>query len=47
MRERTESAREVRMMGTRAPRTTPAVSALSHEREIFGEHIAGLEIRHD
>ena len=31
MRERTESAREVRMIGTRAPRTMPAESALARK----------------
>ena len=47
MRARTESAREVRTIGTRAPSTMPAASALTEECEILGEHVAGLEIGHD
>ena len=44
---RTESARDVRMIGTRAPSTIPAASALDEESKILGEHVAGLEIGHD
>jgi hypothetical protein len=39
MRERTESARDVRMIGTRAPSTIPAASA-----EVLRQHIAGFQI---
>ena len=35
MRVRTESAREVRTIGTRAPRTTPAASALVRKARFF------------
>ena len=47
MRARTESAREVRMIGTRAPSTIPAASALARKIEVLGEHVAGFEIGHD
>ena len=46
-RERTESAREVKTIGTRAPRTSPAESALASKIKILCKHVAGLEIRHD
>ena len=44
---RTESAREVRMIGTRAPSTIPAASALAEKDEILRQHVAGFEIGHD
>ena len=47
MRVRTESAREVRMIGTRAPSTMPAASALARKVEVLGQHVAGFEIGHD
>ena len=46
MRVRTESAREVRMIGTRAPSTMPAASAFGEEGQVLGQHVAGLEIGH-
>ena len=47
MRVRTESAREVRMIGTRAPSTMPGRVGLGQEDQVLGEHVAGLEIGHD
>ena len=41
------SARLVRMIGTRAPSTTPAASAPDRKVELLGQHVAGLEIGHD
>ena len=46
MRDRTVSARDVRMIGTRAPRTMPARVGLRHERQVLGQHVAGFEIGH-
>ena len=43
---RTESAREVRMIGTRAPSTMPAASACGKEGQVLRQHIAGFEIGH-
>ena len=47
MRLRTESAREVSTIGTRAPSTSPAESAFDEINEIFGQHVAGFKIGHD
>ena len=44
---RSESARDVSTIGTRAPSTMPAPSALARKVEILGQHVAGLEVRHD
>ena len=42
-----ESARLVRMIGTRAPSTMPAASAPGEEGQAFREHVSGFEIGHD
>ena len=42
-----ESARLVRMIGTRAPSTIPAASAPGEERQALGEHIASFEVGND
>ena len=47
MRARTESAREVRMIGTRAPRTMSGRVRLGQECKVLGQHVAGFEIGHD
>ena len=47
MRERTESAREVSMIGTRAPSTMPGRIGLGEIGQILRQHVAGLEVRHD
>ena len=47
MRARTESAREVRMIGTRAPSTIPAAVGLGEERQVLCQHVAGFEVGHD
>ena len=47
MRARAESARDVRTIGTRAPSTMPAASALAKIGEILRQHVAGFEIGHD
>ena len=35
------------MIGTRAPSTMPAASALARNVKVLGQHVAGLEIGHD
>ena len=40
-----ESARLVSMIGTRAPNTIPAASALGEKRQAFGQHVSGFEVR--
>ena len=42
----TESARLVRMIGTRAPSTMPAASAPARNDRPFRQHAAGLEVRY-
>ena len=46
IRVRTLSARLVRMIGTRAPSTIPAASALARKVSLF-EHVASLEVGDD
>ena len=46
IRDRTLSARLVRMIGTRAPSTRPALSALARKRQLLGQNVAGFEVRH-
>ena len=47
MRARTESAREVSTIGTRAPSTMPGRVRLGEKDEVLGQHVAGFEIGHD
>ena len=44
---RTELAREVRMIGTRAPSTSAGRVGPRQEGEILGQHVAGFEVGHD
>ena len=44
---RTESAREVSTIGTRAPSTMPGGIGMGEEGQVLRQHVAGLEIGHD
>jgi hypothetical protein len=45
MRERTLSARLVRMMGTRAPSTIAGAVGVGQKAELLREDVAGVEVR--
>ena len=43
---RTESARDVRTIGTRAPEHEAGGVGIRKEGQVLGQHVAGLEVRH-